>query len=107
MTLQIIFQLGAFATNILLPVSVALVLVGTALEHKRVLKYAFITGVATAILYLAVFVAQLVQISMSGQVNLSEILTTKEALADIALSVLIPVLVALGAAFVAHKAYKK
>ena len=104
--LDIVFQLSVFAVNILLPLSLAFLVVGSALVNKSILKGAFFSGIAVVVLYLIILGVQIKQISDQGA-SIKEVLGNPEAVLGLVISIVLPIIVGAVVTFFSNRRFKK
>lgn len=103
--LDTITSLSSFAVNLILPVSVVLLLVGSAVSNKGLLRKSFFLGIASSILYALIISLELKKASDSG-VNLVQIFTTTQGILGLVFGALVPILVGVAAAVLSSRRYK-
>ena len=104
--LEVVFQLSVFAVNILLPLSLALVIVGCAVAKKSILKSAFFSGIAVVVLYLVIFGVQLSQVSSAGT-PIADIFKDPQGLLSLGLTILLPIIIGLVVVVMSNRQFKK
>ncbi len=104
--LDIVFQLSVFAVNILLPLSLALIIVGSALAHRGILKSAFFSGVAVAVFYLIILGVQIKQIADSGTA-LTDVFANVQGVIGLVLTIVLPIIIGIVVAIVSSRRFKK
>lgn len=104
--LEVVFQLSVFAVNILLPLSLALVIVGCAIANKSILKSAFFSGIAVVVLYLVILGVQLSQVASAGT-PISEIFKDPQGLLSLGLTILLPIIIGAVVIVMSNRQYKK
>lgn len=103
--LDTITSLSSFAVNLILPVSVVLLIVGSAVSNKGLLRKSFFLGIASSILYALIISLELKKASDSG-VNLVQIFTTTQGILGLVFGAIVPILVGAAAAFLSSRRYK-
>lgn len=104
--LEVVFQLSVFAVNILLPLSLALVIVGSAISNKSILKSGFFSSIAVAVLYLVIFGVQMKQITDQGA-SLGEVFGNSDAVSGLILTIVLPIVVGVATAIIGNRRFKK
>lgn len=104
--LEIVLQLSGFAVNILLPLSLAFLVIGSAVANKSVLKKAFFSAIAVIVLYVLIFGIQLSQIASSGT-PVAEVFKSADSLLALTLTFLVPVIVAVVVLVCSNRRFKK
>lgn len=104
--LEVVFQLSVFAVNILLPLSLALVIVGCAVASKSILKSAFFSGIAVIVLYVVILAVQLKQVSAAGT-PIAEIFSDVQGLLSLGLTILLPIVIGAVVVVMSNRRFKK
>lgn len=103
--LDIVFQFSIFAVNILLPLSLALVIIGSAIMNKSVLKNAFFSGLGVILLYLVIFGLQIKQIYEAGA-PLAEVFGNTEGILGVIFTIVLPIVIGVVVMIVSQRRFK-
>lgn len=103
---EMVLQLSGFAVNILLPLSLAFLVVGSAVANKSILKAAFSSAIAVIVLYVVIFSIQLYQVASSGT-PVMEIFKNTDSLLALAFTFLLPVVIGAVVAVRSNRRFKR
>lgn len=104
--LDTITSLSSFVVNLILPVSVVLLIVGSAVANKGLLKKSFFLGITASILYAVIIAIELKKASTGG-VNLAQIFTTTQGLLGLVFGAIVPILVGVVVSVLSNKRHKQ
>jgi uncharacterized membrane protein YkvI len=104
--LEIVFQLSIFLVNILLPLSIAFVVIGKYVHNNSILKAGFWSSVAVIVLYVIILALQIQQI-VSANVPLNTVFGSAQGIFGLVLTIVVPVVIATASLVVANLAHKK
>lgn len=104
--LEVLFQVSVFAVNILSPLALALIVVGTAVANKSILKGAFFSGISVVVLYLVILGVQVKQIADTGA-SFADVFGNAQAVLGLIITIVLPVVVGVAVAFISNRRFKK
>lgn len=104
--LDTVFQFSIFAVNILLPLALALVIVGYVFANKTILKASFFSGLGATFLYVVIFFIQIKQINDAGA-SLSEVFGNSQGILGVLFTIVLPVVIGIIVMIVSGRRFKK